>query len=688
MEAKLNKLEREIEAIAVQQRDLAVQEREIGKKIQHSQTMVDQSTMEHKRANDEINRVALAGGVLTVDMLTARNALENKMNGFQTTYNEATTALSKCHEELQAATEARSSKIEEARGLREAIRREAERIEKERQDALKKKREEEAEKKRKDEAVKQKQRQEALEKKRKEEDEERKRIAREKEQNEENERKEREAKQAEAKQRENERAALAQAQRQDELEAMEAAKSIQGEEAIGPVERTIMREFFPAAQIIGDDIDALFGDDNTEQAAQSNALPMLAGMTGDLPPTSQQDQTTLNSAVQQHSSNTTANLPVVSSAEPQEGGNGAAVTSTTPLEQQQPEGSQLQETENAAPPTASSVAEQPQRSATLARLHATNSGPPSSSSAPLAASPSRKRIVEVQLPASAKRTKRSGIDLDDLMALQHEEQIDWLAAFLRRNSRVITNSFVMTAWAMETIHDEGLQHTPATPTSCKQNSGSDQDIVVILDSDENEDEDESFSPTPSRASTASPPLLTREIQVARQAARGRPEVPAAAPAVVSHRSSKVFGIGPLARPPTREQQQRPRIPQQQQRSTPQRQRTPQQRTQEQQEQDEPRLIKQYSIAKLVTRGLSERQAEQYRSMPLITDRVCPICEKPKEMSWANIAQHALACAVNKKHSSQRVTWTVEMKDLYIERSSRNDNHKSKKVNVGARRQGR
>ena len=57
--------------------------------------MVDQSTMEHKRANDEINRVALAGGVLTVDMLTARNALENKMNGFQTTYDEATAALAK-----------------------------------------------------------------------------------------------------------------------------------------------------------------------------------------------------------------------------------------------------------------------------------------------------------------------------------------------------------------------------------------------------------------------------------------------------------------------------------------------------------------------------------------------------------------------------------------------------------------
>ena len=54
MEAKLNKLEREIEAIAVQQRDLAVQEREIGKKIQHSRTMADKSTMEHKRANDEI----------------------------------------------------------------------------------------------------------------------------------------------------------------------------------------------------------------------------------------------------------------------------------------------------------------------------------------------------------------------------------------------------------------------------------------------------------------------------------------------------------------------------------------------------------------------------------------------------------------------------------------------------------
>ena len=168
--------------------------------------------------------------------------------------------------------------------------------------------------------------------------------------------------------------------------------------------------------------------------------------------------------------------------------------------------------------------------------------------------------------------------------------------------------------------------------------------------------------------------------MARQAARGRSETPAATTAIISNRSSKVFGIGPLTQPPIREQQQRQRTPQQQQR--------PQQRAQEQQEQDEPRLIKQYSIAKLVTRGLSERQAELYRLMPLITDRVCPICEKPKEMSWANIAQHALACAVTKKHSSQRVTWTVEMKDLYIERSSRNDNHKSKKVNVGARRLGR
>ena len=61
MESKLSNLEREIEAVAVQQRDLAIQEREIGKEIQHSRTMVDQSTMEFKRANEEINRIALAG---------------------------------------------------------------------------------------------------------------------------------------------------------------------------------------------------------------------------------------------------------------------------------------------------------------------------------------------------------------------------------------------------------------------------------------------------------------------------------------------------------------------------------------------------------------------------------------------------------------------------------------------------
>ena len=685
MEAQLSKLEREIEIIAVQQRDLAVQERKIGQEIQHSRTMLDQSTMQHKRANDEINRTALAGGTLTVDMLTARNALENKRNGFETTYNEATTALSKCHEALQAATEARSSKIEEARGLREAIRREAERIEKERQDALKKKREEEAEKKRREEE--QKQRQEALEKKRKEEDEERKRIAQEKKENEENERKEREAKRAEAERIMNEQAALAQAQ--DEQEAMEAAKLIQG--PVGPVEqRSFVREFFGAAQIIGDDIDALFGDDNAEQAAQSNALPMLAGMTGDLPPNAQLAPTAFNSADQQCSTNTAANPPVVSSAEPQEGGNGAAVTSTTPLEQQQPEGSQLQETENAAPPTASSVAEQQQRSATLAQLHATNNGPPSSSSAPLTANQSRKRIVETQLPASNKRIKRSGIDFDDLMALQQEEQIDWLAAFLRQNSRVITNSFVMTAWAMESIHNDGLQLPVPAPTQHTQHSGSDQDIVLVLDSDQ----DEEFSPTPtpthSRAPTVSPSPSTREALATQRTAREQPGPPAAATAGTSHRSGRVVGIGPIVQLPV--QQRQPAIQrQQQQRHTPQRQRAPQQqqqRAQEQQEQDGPRLIKQYSIAKLVTRGLSERQAEYYRSMPMITERVCPICKAPKEMSWANIAQHALACAVIKEHSSQRVPWTVEMKDLYIERSNKNDDHKSKKVNVGARRRGR
>ena len=68
-----------------------------------------------------------------MDMITARNAVESKMNGFETKYNEATAALTKCHQELQAATEARSSKIEEARGLHNAIKREEEkkRIEKE-----------------------------------------------------------------------------------------------------------------------------------------------------------------------------------------------------------------------------------------------------------------------------------------------------------------------------------------------------------------------------------------------------------------------------------------------------------------------------------------------------------------------------------------------------------------------------
>ena len=54
-------------------------------------------------------------------------------------------------------------------------------------------------------------------------------------------------------------------------------------------------------------------------------------------------------------------------AGPQEEGNGAAAILTTPLERQQPEGSQLREDENAAPP-ASSVADQPQMTPTLARL--------------------------------------------------------------------------------------------------------------------------------------------------------------------------------------------------------------------------------------------------------------------------------------------------------------------------------
>ena len=115
--------------------------------------------MEHKRANDEINRVGLAGGTITVDMLTARNALENKRNGFETTYNKATAAQTKCLRELQAATEARNLKTVEAQGLRNAIKREEEkkRIEKEQEQAREKKR------------IEEKQRQEALEKKRIEE---------------------------------------------------------------------------------------------------------------------------------------------------------------------------------------------------------------------------------------------------------------------------------------------------------------------------------------------------------------------------------------------------------------------------------------------------------------------------------------------------------------------------------------
>ena len=276
------------------------------------------------------------------------------------------------------------------------------------------------------------------------------------------------------------------------------------------------------------------------------------------------------------------------------------------------------------------------------------------------------------------------------MALQQEEQIDWLAAFLRQNSRVITNSFVMTAWAMESIHNDGLQPPVPAPVQHTQHSGNDQDIVLVLDSDQ----DEEFSPTPtpthSRAPTVSPSPSTRETLTTQRVAREQSGPPAATTAGTSHRSGRVVGIGPIVQLPV--QQRQPAIQrQQQQRHTPQRQRAPQQqqqRAQEQQEQDGPRLIKQYSIAKLVTRGLSERQAEYYRSMPMITERVCPICKAPKEMSWANIAQHALACAVIKEHSSQRVPWTVEMKDLYIERSNKNDDHKSKKVNVGARRRGR
>ena len=177
-----------------------------------------------------------------------------------------------------------------------------------------------------------------------------------------------------------------------------------------------MREFFGAARITGDDIDALFGNDNAEQAAQSNALPMLAEMTGDLPPNNTQVRTASNSAVHQRSINTAANPPVATSFEPQEEGNGAAAISTTPPKQQQPTGNQLRKNANAAPPTASE-ANQPQMSPTLAKLHATNNGPPSTSSAPPAASPSRKRVVEAQLPAGTKRTKRSGIHLDELIAL-------------------------------------------------------------------------------------------------------------------------------------------------------------------------------------------------------------------------------------------------------------------------------
>ena len=176
---------------------------------------------------------------------------------------------------------------------------------------------------------------------------------------------------------------------------------------------------------------------------------------------------------------------------------------------------------------------------------------------------------------------------------------------------------------METIHDDGLQPSPVTPAIRKQNSGSDQDIVLVLDSDH----DEEFSPTPtpthSRAPTVSPSPSTREALTTQRVVREQSGPPAATTAGTSYRSGRVFGIGPMIQLPVRQRQP---ATQQQQRSTPQRQRAPQQqqRAQEQQEQDEPRLIKQYSIAKLVTLGLSERQAEYYRSMPMIVKRVCPI----------------------------------------------------------------
>ena len=59
-----------------------------------------------------------------------KERLGKQKEGFEATLDKASKALTKCHQELQAATDARNSKIEEARGLREAIRKNAERIEK------------------------------------------------------------------------------------------------------------------------------------------------------------------------------------------------------------------------------------------------------------------------------------------------------------------------------------------------------------------------------------------------------------------------------------------------------------------------------------------------------------------------------------------------------------------------------
>lgn len=75
-------------------------------------------------------------------------------------------------------------------------------------------------------------------------------------------------------------------------------------------------------------------------------------------------------------------------------------------------------------------------------------------------------------------------------ALPRKEQISWLAAFLRRDSQVVTDSFLMKAWAMGTIGEEGLEAPEAAPTKHTQNSGNDQDIVLVLDSSDQDDQDD------------------------------------------------------------------------------------------------------------------------------------------------------------------------------------------------------